>query len=335
MSETRHECPRVGTRTADCLLCGVTHALAVVLAGMIACMTTYFHGCSDTSTPPAPLDAGRFLHDAAHDGDVGPIGTAPTLAPCTATSLCADAPGVACLTDVAGGACTRRCTSDADCGAHGICEQHICLWSCTTGSGGCLAHAGACVSSRGPASYCAPICYPVGREPRGYPTCGAGLVCDPYTSTCVSSLSSGAENGAACRDSTECRGDECVLEIEYPSGAPTGFIDGMCVSLGVIPGPSDYVTGAPLPQGSCPDGSAVVPGLAATNHGDLNTCFRTCVSDGQCRTGYVCTHSEVGTTFTNGLCLPIDCSSRACPTGFTCSAMVSGWLGHLVCQRTP
>lgn len=318
----------------------MTHGLALAVVVMLSCSTTCFGGCSCSPATPPPDDAG-LRTDARRDDasvvrpdtglDAGG-GTQPPLAPCTDTSECAAAPGVSCLTNVPGGSCTRRCATDGDCGARGTCVLNICLWGCTSGSGDCVEHAGACFQTMGTSSYCVPICYPAGREPRGYPSCGAGLVCDPYSSTCTTSPATGAENGAPCRDGIECRGGDCLVEN---NPTPTGFLDGMCISYGVEPSPSDYVPGAPLPQGSCPDGSAVIPGLASGFYGDLAICFRTCVSDGECRPGYGCTHFEVSSPpNTDGLCIPIDCASAPCPAGTTC-ADVSSWLGHQVCTRTP
>ncbi len=328
-------------RTAACFRCRMgkmakrhmSHGRALTFVLTLAWSATFLVGCP--RPPSMPVDAGRSSDvgprpDTAHDAGGG---TAPPLAPCTDTSICADAPGVACLTNVPGGSCTRRCDTDAECGARGTCALHICVWGCAPGSGGCIAHAGACFASTPDSpAYCVPICYPAGREPAGYPACGAGLVCDPYSATCVSSLSTGADNGAPCRDSIECRGGDCLVENDP---MPTGFLGGMCISLGVEPSESAFVPGARLAQGSCPDGSAVPPGFAASAFGDLVVCFQTCTSDASCRSGYACTHFEVTSPpFSNGLCMPIDCTSAPCPSGYTCGA-TSTWLGHPVCGRTP
>jgi hypothetical protein len=314
----------------------VPHALTVALAALATvagCASTSFSGCGSDG---APTDAGHSMAPDVPGVDAHVSGTAPPLAPCTDTSVCADAPGVACLTDVAGGACTRHCTSASDCGSSGACVANTCLRACSPGTGDCIAHAGACVAgSMTTPPYCAPVCYPSARLPSGYPSCIAGLVCDPYTGTCVASANAGLDDGAPCNDATECRGGECLLDTDYPSQMPTGFLGGMCVSYGVVPSPSAYRAGAPLPQGSCPDGSAVPPTSAGAAYGDLGLCLPTCASPSDCRAGYTCTHLEGGGMLANGLCLPIDCSTGApCPTGTACSSS-SGWLGHPVCARTP
>jgi hypothetical protein len=179
-----------------------------------------------------------------------------------------------------------------------------------------------------------PICYPPGREPAGYPSCGAGLTCDPYTSTCTTDPAPGADNGAPCRDSNECRGGQCWLETDFSTSEPTGFLDGLCTSLGIVPSQHEYDVSARLPQGSCPDGSAVLPGFASGFAGDLALCWATCASDGECRTGYACTHLEGGDhAFENGVCLPIDCTSAPCPAGTSCQTVTSPAFGHPVCGR--
>jgi hypothetical protein len=173
-----------------------------------------------------------------------------------------------------------------------------------------------------------PICYPEGREPAGYPRCGAGLVCDPYTATCTDTLSTGAPNGAPCRDANECRGGECLLASD--TAGPTGFLDGMCASLGVA---TTFSPGGPLPQGSCPDGSVEM--ALGASEGDAVLCMLGCARDGDCRTGYACAHQVAGMPFSNGLCLPIDCSVQACPSGTVCGTSITSWLGYPVCQRSP
>ena len=51
-----------------------------------------------------------------------------------------------------------------------------------------------------------------------------------------------------------------------------------------------------------------------------------CLADGDCRTGYTCL-KEIGlasggtSTYSNGLCVPGDCSETGCPTGYTCQAV--------------
>jgi hypothetical protein len=309
---------------------GLTVAfVALTIAG--GCSSTYFSGCGSE----APVDAAYPMSPDVPGIDAHVQGTAPPLAPCNDTSVCADAPGVACLTDVPGGSCTRHCMTPSDCGADGTCVANVCVRACSAGTGDCIAHGGACVVGDGMSrTYCAPICYPTSRLPAGYPSCGAGLVCDPYTGTCVTTPDTGLDNGAPCNDSTECRGGQCLLDTDYPAGTPTGFLGGMCISYGVVPSESDYRAGAPILQGSCPDGSAVAPTSGTAGNGDLGLCFRTCVRDGDCRSGYACTHLEAGAIFSNGLCLPIDCSMASCPTGTACSTMTSTWVGHPVCART-
>ena len=303
----------------------MTQELAVALVAVMSCTTACFEGCSCSISAPPP-DASRPRDAGTEIPDARPVtvpGTAPVLAPCTETADCAPAPGVACLTSVPGGSCTRRCDGDIECGPEGTCVSNLCLRACTSRGGECVP-VGACYPWRLAGGFCVPICYPSGREPPGAPGCSAGLVCDPYASVCTSTPpSTGADNGAPCRDDTECRGGFCWAET-----ARAGFLDGMCSSLGVAPPPSSYVPGAPLPRGSCPEGSAVPPDQADRNTGDVLFCFPRCASDAECRPGYACAHLEVvSPSFADGLCQPIDCASAPCPAGTACNGRV--------CVRTP
>lgn len=301
----------------------------VCLLFVPGCPGPGFLGEDDGGSSTTP-DA--FVHGEV---DSGMHGTQPVLASCASTADCADAPGVICLTNVAGGACSRRCSFDDECGLRGTCVQNICLRACTFQTGECVAHAGACTPSTN--AYCVPICYPAGQEPPGYPRCGAGLVCDPYTATCTATPTTGADNGAPCRDSNECRGNDCQLDANYyVDNMPTGFLGGMCLSYGAIPSSTAYVPGAPLPRGSCPTGSAPLPQFGSFSGGDLGTCFPTCGGERDCRTGYACTHLETTSPqFSTGICLPIDCTTTPCPSGTTCSMSDGAWVGHPVCGTTP
>jgi hypothetical protein len=311
----------------------MAQGLTLALAATLAMASTWFSGCD--RHPVDPSDGGPFARRDAHvpEDALHDAGPPPTLGPCTETSACGAGTGVTCLTNVPGGACTQRCGDDSECGAGATCVANLCLWACQPGTGECVRHAGACLSTMSGA-YCAPICYPAGHEPPGYPSCGPGLVCDAYSSTCVTTLGTGAENGAPCRDGVECRGGDCFVQDDLRGG---GFYQGMCVSYGITQNSASIVPGGHVPQGSCPNGSAEIDSsFASSPGGDLGICFPTCTTDGQCRVGYACTHLETfSPPLVEGFCLPLDCTMQACPGGTTCSSTSPSWTGHPVCVRTP
>jgi hypothetical protein len=220
--------------------------------------------------------------------------------------------------------CSKACTTAADCGSNGQCVnlgmQSICFPSCTSGGGQCNTVGGACtpVDSTGMTLACLPSC-----GATGSPSCGSGLTCDPYGGACTNMPSTGADNGAACTADPDCRGGRCILPTDATSGTATGFLGGYCLSFGVA---TNVSMGAPVPQSNCPAGSGAVP-INGEMPGDSVPCFKTCNATSDCRAGYQCDHltpsSGTGQFFSNGICLPVDCSmsGMTCPSGTHCVSM--------------
>jgi hypothetical protein len=149
-------------------------------------------------------------------------------------------------------------------------------------------------------------------------------MCDPYTGVCGTTPSTGADNGAACTQDSDCRGGRCITEVDAMTGTPSGFLGGYCLSFGVA---APLMMGAPVPPSNCPPGSGAVP-LDGEAPGDSVPCLKTCSTSAECRAGYQCDHlstSMGGAFFSNGVCLPLDCTQPGmdCPTGTTCRTMTA------------
>jgi hypothetical protein len=264
--------------------------------------------------------------------DSGPADTGvPLFQPCTSTAMCTGlGTGAMCITQFPGGICTRRCTTDHNCGptGSGICLQGVCFPQCQQGDSSCDQYGADCVVVD-PADptrrICNPSCFPSGSTPpsASYPMCPASAACDPYTGACSAMpVTMGAVDGAPCMADTDCRGGRCILEND-PMNGPSGFIGGYCISFGYRPADSAYAMGQPIPQGNCPMGSGPFP-FSDTMVSDGTACLATCDTSHPCRAGYTCDHLQSTMThmpfFTNGFCLPVDCNmtGMSCPSGYHC-----------------
>ena len=170
-----------------------------------------------------------------------------------------------------------------------------------------------------------------GGAPAGYAACQTGTVCDPYYGVCVAPgnvSTAGTANGGACAADTDCHGGRCLTSLDTSTtpSTYTGFVGGYRVSFARYPAASDFANGSPLPQSSCPPGSAVIPD-STSNEGDLTVCYQTCRTATNCtRAGYTCYTQyqldQFGDAASNGVCGPINCtSSTQCPTGTRCHQM--------------
>jgi hypothetical protein len=260
-----------------------------------------------------PVDATPETIEIDTAIDTGPE-TAPLFGRCTRDAEC-EGDNAACITTFPGGLCTHRCEGTGDCfvaGRTGKCVANVCLPGCAPGldcspfSGGCLQRVASIpVVVSG---YCAPACSPTGEV-----KCIAGTVCDEYTNRCVIEKGTmGRPNGAACRDEEECLGGDCLREID-------GYTGGYCRSLGVLPEPSAFGAGKPLPQSTCPPGSVVTPMHGAgIRTGSFTWCWQSCSRSTDCRTGYACRPVDGSST---GYCGPLDCRyDFGCPSDHKCAA---------------
>lgn len=195
--------------------------------------------------------------------------------------------------------CEQRCLNGLDCGRSGYtCEGEL------PPSGG----------------VCVGVCSTDAH-------CSEGFACEPYSGRCYPTgmvPTAGAVTGEACDSDEACRSGACIEEVNE-AGVPTGYLGGSCLSRCLLPtgwNSSSLFGGTVLPPGSC-QGDAVCFPTSSYTEGDLGTCFPSCESDGDCRPGRECRRSfntasgEVA-SFDNGICLPIDCSRDACPTGYRC-----------------
>lgn len=249
---------------------------------------------------------------------------------CTSNAPCGV--GGTCLMVFPGGLCTRRCTNDRACGTNGVCETNsgVCFPRCTSGGLECDRFGAACYpfDAQGVTLGCYPSCFPPDTTPpAGYAPCDAMTRCDPNQLVCSNDVAMGGSVGDPCISDQECASGRCEPEIDA-SGVATGFIGGYCIAIGRLPAQSAFVPGQPVPRTNCPPGTAGVPAGGTGEEGDPSVCLRTCMLDGDCRAGYHC--DQLG-QFSNGLCLPIDCSQAGmtCPSGYAC--MTDPGSGASVC----
>jgi hypothetical protein len=275
---------------------------------------------SDASTdvPADSLPAAALFSTCASSVDCAPLGTT-----------------AACLTEFADGVCTRRCTTDSDCGdgsAAALCVNDICIPRCTPGDGRCDVFGASCVltdandPTRGS---CRPSCFPTGGTPPS-PTFHTCAGCNLYTGTCDGTDPAGAPNGDPCLQDSDCRGSFCIPESDSSSGAPTGFAGGYCASVGYRLDDGAYVRSSNIPRGNCPDGSAPYP-FDGAGAGAATLCFATCDDSHPCRAGYECDRfpstTDPNPYFADGFCLPASCatsSGAGCPSGYGCNLSRGG-----------
>ena len=201
--------------------------------------------------------------------------------------------------------CERRCINGLDCGR----SAYTCLQPGAANGGVCI---GVCSSDD---------------------DCGGASVCDPYTAVCADSVTeTGAITGEPCADMDACRSGQCIPEVN-DGGDPTGWVGGYCVSNCILPpgyNNNDFFAGDAFPNGGCPGDAVCLPAdFSQTAQRDLGRCYAQCDGDGDCRGGYVCL-KEIGlasggvSTYSNGLCVPGNCETDGCPSGYTCEPIPDG-----------
>jgi hypothetical protein len=218
-----------------------------------------------------------------------------------------------CLTDSTTGLswCERRCINGLDCARDGY----------------------TCVGEYPPtaAGMCVGICL---RDA----DCGRGEVCDSQSGRCVVSVpTTGAAIGEACAANADCRSNNCIEQVDS-SGNPSGFVGGYCTLLCILPtgyNTSSFFAGTALPQATCPSGGICYPNGGFTE-GDPGVCLDECSAAGDCRPGLECVKdfslSSGGVaSFSNGVCLPIDCQATACPTGYSCQSFAASGRTYYRC----
>lgn len=271
------------------------------------------------------------------DGDAGVETDAFVLPPSRLFGSCAEdtqcpGEGAVCRRDVAGypkGYCTLPCDDRTPCDVFGsyhhcvqrdgesrrYCEQR-CLNGIDCGRAGYTC-AGELPPSGG---LCIGVCSSDAH-------CSDGHVCEPYSGRCYPEgmvPTGGALTGEACGSDDACRSGICIEQIS--NGQPTGYLGGTCVSNCILPtgyNSSTFFGGTLLPRGDCV-GEAICFPTTSLSEGDLGVCQQACRSAADCRPGLQCassfnTSSGTPASFDNGVCMPIDCSRTACPSGSTCA----------------
>lgn len=147
-----------------------------------------------------------------------------------------------------------------------------------------------------------------------------------------------------------CLTDICIPESNPDSmGHPTytGWNGGYCSANCSLPAGFNtmrYFDGSLLPQSNCSMGAICLPGRGAVGTdgvfpaGQPGDCFVECRTDTDCRRSeaYYCKRAfrtaTSTVTFTNGVCVPVDCANTAmlCPTGYRCVRSMSGTTGTCV-----
>lgn len=233
-----------------------------------------------------------------------------------------------------GGYCTVPCADRTPCDAFGVYHhcatrqgetQSYCEQRCLNGVD-CGRPAYTCVGELPPSGgYCIGVC-------SSDEDCGGGSVCDPYTAVCSDATTEvGAITGEPCAGSEDCRSGQCFVD-QNAAGQPTGWAEGYCVSNCILPvgyNNSSFFAGDAFPNGGCPGDAICLPAdFSKTAQGDLGRCYDQCVADGDCRTGYTCLQdiqlaSGATSSYSNGLCVPGDCSDTGCPSGYTCQTVTT------------
>lgn len=216
-------------------------------------------------------------------------------------------------TDGSGSFCERRCQNGFDCQR----EAYTCV-----NVGGFDQTGGACIG----------IC-------SSDEQCGGDAECNVWSGACTTDApETGGIAGDACAGTSECRSGRCIAEMNGAN--PTGWVGGYCYGFCILPTgytSSSLYFGDALPQGSCPSGDVCFPqNFAFAAEADPGICFHGCDSNADCREGYQCTLSwQLGggrtATYTHGFCQPIDCSTAACPSGYTCRTVTTSQGTSYVC----
>ncbi len=222
---------------------------------------------------------------------------------CSATVPCAG--GLVCEVDY--GQC-GSCTSNADCGPSGACEDHVCVGGCGKDADcpGGFCGEGRCVACRSSGDCAAPawcdggVCRPPCATDGD---CAEGRSCDLKTGACVTPCSQSCAAGEACDEQGTCRetcdgtfpcatGEKCVAsavgvsfcepecatDADCASRPHTSCSGGQCVPDGSCGADSD----CPLAQLCSAERCVDRPG--ALDPGQGYRCSTTC----DCRQGEIC-----------------------------------------------
>ncbi len=308
--------------------------------------------CGDSRPPPTDggSDGGVLVVDSGSDSGQHDAGPSYLFGPCTTDDQC-PGPDEVCRTAAddgwAGGFCTRTCMPPD----RGPCDDGVIYNHCleqTDGSGSyceqrclngvdCMRDGYTCVGDfGGGAGMCVPIC-------SSDEECGGGTQCNPWAGTCVPSggVPTNAVHGDPCTANADCRSEQCLLE-RSTAGTPTGWNGGYCYGPCILPNgynTNTFFDGTALPQGTCPEGDVCFVNGSYTR-GDLGACLHGCATDADCRgaEGYSCLKdfdlpSGGTSSYTNGVCLPIDCNVDDCPTGYMCQSVATASGTRYVCER--
>jgi len=303
-----------------------------------------------------PMDAGHDAGppemDAGHDAGPPPMST--LFGPCTIDEQCPGGEGAFCRKPEEGwpmGYCTLPCEDRGPCddgvrynhcleqsdGSGMFCEQR-----CENGVD-CERDGYTCVGEfSGGTGMCVGVCSTDEQ-------CGEGAECNPWNGECVAEgevPTDGSETGGPCDGDDGCRSGNCIQG--YDMGTPTGWTDGYCIGNCILP--VGYNTNTfyrmgdgseELPQAGCPDTDVCYPGYGSYTRGDIGVCLQECSTDADCRAmaGYTCRKefplASGGTsTYTNGVCFPINCRDTPCPDGMTCRSIPTSRGTLYVCERT-
>lgn len=230
------------------------------------------------------------------------------------------------------GTCSKTCDDRTVCEAYGTWNwclpdetgRKTCVQKCLNGVD-CSRPGYTCTGDiAGGAGSCYPLC--TGDQ------CGPTAECHAESGRCFAPGAlpkNKAANGAPCRANEDCGSGRCSPEVR--DGKATGWLEGMCIGPCVLPAGWNNNTifaGDTLPPGTCPGDMVCYPD-SALERGEPGTCRPACVEDSDCRTGYACLKKLGAKEFTNGFCLPVDCSERDCPAGTMCKLNGTGY----VCTR--
>lgn len=272
--------------------------------------------------------------DAGAQDDAYVLPPSRLFGPCIEDSQCRGE-GAVCRRDEDGyprGYCTIPCDDRTPCdlfGSYHHCVQRVgetrrfCEQRCLNGID-CTREGYTCAGELPPSGgLCLGVC-------SSDDQCSDGHTCEPYSGRCHpegSVPTAGALTGEPCDADDACLSGLCIEEVDE-GGAPTGYLGGSCASNCILPrgyNSSSFFSDVLLPRGACV-GAAVCFPTTSLSEGDLGVCQQECTSDDDCRPGLQCassfnTSSGMPASFDNGVCLPIDCSTRACPSGASCVAV--------------
>ena len=231
------------------------------------------------------------------------------------------------------GYCTVPCDDRQPCEDEFGAQNHLCVQlpgqtrsycerSCVNGLD-CRDDSYSCFdadSSTGVRGVCLPVC-------RTDAQCGAGAVCLQDSGRCApaGTVAEGEPTAAPCNTNAMCASGFCIPEVGR-SGTPTSYTQGYCTAYCVLPAgfnTNTFYAGSELPvDGSCAGDSICMPLNGSVARRDVGLCHDGCYEDEDCRDQhYFCDHTwgfQRQTNFDNGVCMPRDCRTAACPSGHRC-----------------